>query len=192
MRLRAGKIVETGAIGVEVGVDVISAFFPNGIMFLTKGRTTIRMKIYLDTCCLNRPFDDQRQPRIRLESEAITLILEKIRRREWTWIGSEVLLYEIEQTINAERKERLLSLAQEVNKNIEINEEILERAEKLSALGFGEYDSLHLSAAENSKADVFLTTDDQLQRLADKNKKRLSLIVINPVKWLEETLRHEN
>jgi hypothetical protein len=40
--------------------------------------------------------------------------------------------------------------------------------------------------------DVFLTTDDQLQKLADKNKKRLSLIVINPVKWLEETLKHED
>jgi len=35
------------------------------------------MKIYLATCCLNRPFDDQRQPRVRLESEAVTLILEK-------------------------------------------------------------------------------------------------------------------
>jgi hypothetical protein len=39
------------------------------------------MKIYLDTCCLNRPFDDQRQARIRLESEAVTLILEKILRK---------------------------------------------------------------------------------------------------------------
>jgi hypothetical protein len=161
-------------------------------MFLTKGKTTIRMKIYLDTCCLNRPFDDQRQPRIRLESEAVTLILEKIRQREWSWIGSEILLYEIEQTVNAERKERLLCLAQEANENVEINEETLKRADKLSALGFGEYDALHLSAAENSIVDVFLTTDDQLQKLADKNKKRLSIVVINPVKWLEETLKNEN
>jgi hypothetical protein len=29
------------------------------------------MKIYLDNCCLNRPFDDQANLRIRLESEAI-------------------------------------------------------------------------------------------------------------------------
>jgi len=117
---------------------------------------------------LNRLFDDQRQPRIRLESEAVTLILEKIRQREWFWIGSEILLYEIEQTINAERKERLLFLVQEVNENLELNEKTLERAEKLSALGFGEYDALQLSAAENSNVDVFLTTDDQLQKLADE------------------------
>ncbi len=150
------------------------------------------MKIYLDTCCLNRPFDNQRQHRIRLEAEAVTLILEKIRRRELVWIGSEVLVYEIEQTQNVERKQRLLLLAQEVNETIEVNEKTVGRAETLSSLGFGDYDALHLASAESSKVDVFLTTDDQLQKLADKNKKRLSLIVINPVKWLEEILKHED
>jgi len=148
------------------------------------------MKIYLDTCCLNRPFDDQRQPRIRLEAEAVTLILEKVRQREWNWVGSEVLIYEIEQTVNTERKERLLLLALEANQTIEISEKIMERAEALSSLGFGEYDALHLASAESVKVDVFLTTDDPLQTIANRNKKRLSsLIVNNPVKWLEEVLK---
>lgn len=31
-------------------------------------------RIYLDVCCLQRPFDDQRQTRIRLEAEAVKLI----------------------------------------------------------------------------------------------------------------------
>ena len=90
--------------------------------------TNHKMKIYIDTCCLNRPFDDQRQPRIRLEAEAVILILEKIRQREWNWVGSEVLIYEIEQTTNTERKERLLLLAQEANQTVEISEKILQRA----------------------------------------------------------------
>jgi predicted nucleic acid-binding protein len=151
------------------------------------------MKIYFDTCCLNRPFDDQRQPRIRLEAESVTLILEKIRQREWEWIGSEILVYEIGQAVNAERKERLLLLAQEANRTVEISKKILDRAEALSSLGFGEYDALHLASAESAKVDVFLTTDDPLQKIADKNKKRLSsFIVINPVKWLEETLKNED
>jgi predicted nucleic acid-binding protein len=68
----------------------------------------------------------------------------------------------------------LLLLIQEANEIFKISEKTLERAETLSALGFGEYDALHLASAENSIADVFLTTDDQLQKLADKNKKRLS------------------
>lgn len=147
------------------------------------------MKIYLDTCCLNRPFDDQRQPRIRLEAESVTLILEKIRQREWNWIGSDVLIYEIEQTKNTERKERLLLLAGQAEQTVDINEKIMERAQVLSSLGFGEYDALHLASAESAKVDVFLTTDDPLLSVANRNKKRLpSLIVNNPVKWLEEVL----
>jgi len=40
------------------------------------------MKIYLDACCLSRPFDDQSQQKIYLESQAILFILSKCRHRE--------------------------------------------------------------------------------------------------------------
>lgn len=33
------------------------------------------MKVYLDVCCLKRPFDDQTQPRIRMETEAVLRLL---------------------------------------------------------------------------------------------------------------------
>lgn len=33
------------------------------------------MLLYLDMCCLKRPFDDQSHPRIRLESEAVLSLL---------------------------------------------------------------------------------------------------------------------
>ena len=36
------------------------------------------MKLYLDVSCLNRPFDDQNQARIRIETVAVTLIFERI------------------------------------------------------------------------------------------------------------------
>jgi len=41
------------------------------------------MKVYLDVSCLNRPFDDQTQARIRLESEAVTIILDECEHGEW-------------------------------------------------------------------------------------------------------------
>jgi hypothetical protein len=34
-------------------------------------------RIYLDMCCFKRPFDDQRQPRIRREAEAVSTIIEQ-------------------------------------------------------------------------------------------------------------------
>lgn len=44
---------------------------------------------------------------------------------------------------------------------------------------------LHLACAEVAKVDVFLTTDDGLRRLTDKNREHLSVEVANPLKWLE-------
>jgi predicted nucleic acid-binding protein len=147
------------------------------------------MKIYLDACCLNRPFDDQRQARVRLEAEAISLILQKLHQREWEWIGSDVLVYELGQTEDVERKERLLLLAGQSHQVVEITEKILTQAEKLVASGFDSYDAIHLASAENAKVDVFLTTDDNMQKIANRNKKMFSFVVVNPVTWLEEVLK---
>lgn len=147
------------------------------------------MKIYFDACCLNRPFDDQRQPRVRLETEAILLILQKLHQREWEWVGSDVLIHELRQTDDAERRERLLLLAGQAHQLIETTEEILDQAEKLEMLGFDSYDAIHLASAEQAKVDFFLTTDDKMQKVAHRNKKLFSFAVVNPVNWLEEVLK---
>ena len=147
------------------------------------------MKIYLDACCLNRPFDDQRQARVRLEAEAISLILQKLHQREWEWIGSDVLVYELAQTEDVERKERLLLLAGQSHQVVAMTEKILTQAEKLVASGFDSYDAIHLASAENAKVDVFLTTDDNMQKIANRNKKMFSFVVVNPVTWLKEVLK---
>ncbi|MDI6770577.1 MAG: PIN domain-containing protein, partial [Anaerolineales bacterium] len=141
------------------------------------------------TCCLNRPFDDQRQARIRLESEAVILILEKAYQRELEWSGSDVLFHELGQTGDEERRERLILLARQSHQLVEITEEIMERAEILEASGFDSYDALHLASAEKADVDIFLTTDDALQKLVDRNPERFSFAVTNPVKWLEEVLK---
>lgn len=147
------------------------------------------MKIYLDACCLNRPFDDQRQPRIRLEAEAISLILQKLHQREWEWVGSEALVYELGQTVDVERRERLLLLAGQSHYLVKITDEILSRAEELEASGFDSYDAIHLASAEQAKIDVFLTTDDAIQRAANRKKTVFSFALANPVRWLEEVLK---
>jgi len=73
------------------------------------------MKVYLDTCCLNRPFDDQTQQRIRLESEAIMLVLAHMQSGEWEWIASDVLNYEVSQIADHERRYRIMALADHVD-----------------------------------------------------------------------------
>jgi predicted nucleic acid-binding protein len=147
------------------------------------------MKVYLDACCLNRPFDDQSQPRVRLEAEAIALILEKLHQGEWEWIGSEILLHEVGQNPDLENRQRALSFASLAQQVVEITEKILRRAEELEETGFDSYDAIHLSSAEYGKADVFLTTDDRILKVAARKKSLFSFTVDNPVKWLEEVLK---
>lgn len=146
------------------------------------------MKIYLDVCCLNRPFDDQTQDRIRLEGEAVLLILTHLELGEWQWIGSEVLDFEIEQTPNPERRWRVRLLTTYVRNSIVVEEAEIERAEQLEALGFHPFDALHLACAESGNVDVFLTTDDQLLRLASRLSGQLRVRVENPLTWLKEVM----
>lgn len=51
-------------------------------------------KIYLDTSAYNRPFDDQTQPKIFLESQAVAIILEMVETRMVELVSSSVLEYE--------------------------------------------------------------------------------------------------
>ena len=71
-------------------------------------------KIYLDACCLNRPFDDQNQPRIYLETQAVMTILSQCQSETWKLINSSALIAELNQIPDLERLEnvkKLLSIA---------------------------------------------------------------------------------
>lgn len=145
-------------------------------------------KIYLDNSVINRPFDDQSQERIRLETEAIILLLSRLERQEWTWLGSQALEIEIDQTPDAERQSRLRRVAEYVSLTIEIGKQELERANELQKWGFVGFDAVHLACSESGKADVFLTTDDRLLKLAKRLAKKLRVKVENPLDWMKEMI----
>jgi len=149
------------------------------------------MKIYLDVCCLNRPFDDQTRDRIHLESEAVVLILKNIRSRDWEWVNSEVVDYEIGQTPDMERRNRVGSLARYATRTVLIDKAIAKRASELETIGFGAYDALHLACAERADVDVFLTTDDRLLRLSRECSGMIKVKVDNPLSWLTEVTENE-
>jgi len=143
-------------------------------------------KIYFDTCCINRPFDDQTQVRVRLEAEAVLGVLGRIENGEWSWVGSEVLMDEIEQMPDAQRLGRVKLLSGFVQEIIEIGEKEVKRAKELQKQGFQVFDALHIACAESAKVDVFLSTDDRLLRQAKRVSKRLHVRIENPLAWIEE------
>ena len=146
------------------------------------------MKIYLDNCVLNSPFDDQSQERVRLETEAIVLLLSRLERKEWTWLGSQALEIEIDKAPDVEQQSRLRRVIEFVSSTVEIGEKELERANELQKLGFVGFDTVHLACAESGKADVFLTTDDRLLKLAKRLAKKLHVRVENPLDWMKEMI----
>ena len=76
--------------------------------------------IYLDACCLNRPFDDQTQSRIHLEAEAVLIILARLSSGEWRWLGSSALDFEIAQIPDDERRTRLKLLAANIQQSVSV------------------------------------------------------------------------
>ena len=144
------------------------------------------MKIYFDVCCINRPFDDQSQVRIHLEAEAILSILKNIDNGLWLFVSSDVVSMEIKKTSDPERRERLTSINNKAKNYISVDEKILNRTKVIQAMGFTTYDAMHIACSEKAKVDVFFTTDDKLLKSASSNKERLSVLIQNPLIWLQK------
>ncbi len=140
----------------------------------------------MDVCCLNRPFDDWTQPRIRLEAEAVLDIVAACQANTWQLVSSTALESEIAKTPDLLRRQRVMASLKIAQTRIIVTVAMLERAKELVALGFKPFDALHLSCAESANVDIFLTTDDRLLRKASANQTSLNVTVANPVQWFME------
>jgi predicted nucleic acid-binding protein len=141
-------------------------------------------RIYLDVCCLNRPFDDSSQDRIRLEAEAVLSIYRKCRLGEWTLLTSEVIESELRQTPDTQRVALIMAALAIAAEKALWDSALKQRAVELVTLGLKPFDAAHLASAEAIAADVFLTTDDRLIRKAIRYQTSLNVLVSNPVTWL--------
>ena len=146
------------------------------------------MRIYLDVCCLNRPFDDNAQDRIRLEAEAVLTVLKRYQGRSRSLLGSEVIDFEISQISDDEKRQKVMLLSAVLQPCFIVDVNAEKRAIELEKLGFRPIDALHIACAEKGRADVLLTTDDDLLRRALQYKESLKVRVENPVKWLIEEI----
>ena len=146
------------------------------------------MRIYLDMCCLKRPFDDQSFPRNRLESEAVLALLAS-ESPEREFIRSDALV--LENTLNP-IKERAARVDQwlragktESGENVAIHARIV----ALVGLGLKNFDALHIAVAEHCNADVFGTCDDKLLAAAKRNAPHLKVRVLGIVELAGEVLK---
>jgi predicted nucleic acid-binding protein len=138
--------------------------------------------LYLDLCCYNRPFDDQSQTRVRMETEAKLHLQSLAKQRLVALIWSYVLDFENERNPIRSRKESIALWRSIASHNVAGTSAILTHGEALiSQYGLKSFDALHLACACMSKADMFVTTDDQILR---KLKNFEALRVVPPIEAL--------
>ncbi len=140
------------------------------------------IRVYLDTSIYNRPFDDQTQPKIHLETQAVILILQMVEAKLIELVSSSVLEYENSRnpwTLPQQAMSRYLQMA---IVRQQVNETILHRAEQLEGNGIKAVDALHVACAETSNSDYFLTCDKRLINRCVG----LSVKTLNPVDFILE------
>ena len=139
------------------------------------------MKVYLDNCCYNRPFDTQDGDTIIFESIAKMSIQRLITNQKIVLVHSIVLLEEIYNNPFKYKKEQILGFLS--NSKIYVGEdkrsEISIYATEIMKTGIKYMDAAHISAAIIAQCDFLITTDKKLL-----NYKSDKIIVINPIDFI--------
>ena len=147
------------------------------------GNCEIQMKVYLDNCCFNRPYDDQSHLRIRLEAEAKLKIQEDIRNGHLELVWSYIFDYENSKNPFRERKEQISKWKKYAVDDVGENERVLQIAKMLFEKGLKKIDSLHVACAIHASADYFLTTDDGILKKATLVQE---IHVTDPIGFIKE------
>jgi predicted nucleic acid-binding protein len=142
------------------------------------------MRVYLDNCSYNRPYDEQSQLRIILESQAKLFIQRLIIDKKLELVFSYVSRYENLSNPKIDRQKSINNFF--LNASVYIGndqaEEVQALANEIKAMGIKQKDALHLACASIARCDAFVTTDDGILKRYDKR----DLIVCSPVTFIDQ------
>lgn len=140
------------------------------------------MRIYLDNCCFNRPFDNQNLILNRLETEAKLWIQESIKAGIFELAWSYILDFENSENPFLLKRESIAAWRELAVIDIEESDVILDCAESLAKKGFKAKDALHVACAIASNCNYFLTTD---KNIIKKKNVVPEIKIANPIEFLE-------
>jgi len=143
------------------------------------------MRIYIDTCGIQRPLDTKTQMRIILEADSILGLIEFCKGNEADLITSDILRFEIRKCQNTVRREYAQDILKIAEVDVSLTEKIRKRAAELEGFGFRGVDALHLASAEAANADFFCTCDDGIIKKA-KSEKVGRIKVLSPTDMIKE------
>ena len=141
------------------------------------------MKVYLDNCCYNRPYDDQNYLTISLEAQAKLYIQSLIKKKKLVLASSFILEYENSCNPYFDRE---ITVNEFLRDNVsdyvgrDCSDTVLANAKLIMATGVKMKDSCHIACAEMMKCDYLLTTDKRMLKY-----KGLSTKLINPIDFVK-------
>jgi predicted nucleic acid-binding protein len=146
-----------------------------------------KLKIYLDNCCYNRPYDDQSQLRIELETKAKLHIQQQIIDNKLVLVSSVMVEFENNDNPYLDRKVIIKNFLNHASEYIDKSEEVLDIAREAGKKGIKTKDAAHLACAIHSKCDYLLTTDDRFLKHKDER-----ICIINPIDFIKlEDVKNE-
>ncbi|WP_173468516.1 type II toxin-antitoxin system VapC family toxin [Fibrobacter succinogenes] len=140
------------------------------------------MKIYLDNCCYNRPYDDQSHLTISIEAQAKMQIQALVKAQKLQLASSFILDYENSCNPYTDRKSAITKF---LNDNVfdyvgsDKSDVIATNAKKIMATGVKMKDACHIACAELMNCDYLLSTDKRMLKY-----KSNSIKLINPIEFL--------
>ena len=140
------------------------------------------MKVYLDNCSYNRPFDDQSQMRIFLETQAKLHIQKLIQDGYLILAISYISRYENWNSPYSKNKITIAKFFENATIIVDIDKAdiIEEKANEIMKYGVKSKDALHLACAIEAACDYFITTDDGIL----KKYKAGEIKVCSPVEFI--------
>ena len=140
------------------------------------------MLIYLDNCCFNRPYDDQKDLIIRLETESKLFVQEQIQLGILDLVWSFVLDYENSKNPFLDKRERIGYWRNLAKTDCVLTEFIKDKAKELM-LNFNlkQADASHIACAIYAKAECFITTDKGILK---RNINEIK--IVNPITFVQE------
>ena len=98
-------------------------------------------------CVYNRPFDDQSDLRVKLETVACQMIFEKIQMSEIELTWSFMFAFENELNPFTDRRSEISLISILATNIVKPNQDILAKAEEVERCGIKGNDAVHLACA---------------------------------------------
>lgn len=184
--------VRKGPVGYNPGPRSFRRPLPLGLPALVSlGALPVTNRVYLDMCCFKRPFDDQRDARVREEAAAVASLIARAESGRLVLVRSPAHLVENDANPREDRRIAAALWIDRATVTVEQTPEIEARAVVLAEAGYPPLDALHVAFAEAAGARWFVTCDDRLLKLAARRVADVKTPVVTPGAVLAEETGEE-